>query len=219
MNILKNNIIKTILYWLPSIIFNILETAIILLIAKIIGLSIYRIVYTICVFQVTRHLLKQDKHYKSPFKCFIWSTIIFTLIFLVAKIDIISSTIATILGAYVLSGKADVNKQEGKEESKNVGMYLWKQRGEPSKYKFIEDYVKENKDTEQIKEFEMFLSKKNNEYYKIYKLRFYDGKSQKYIVDKMQISSTARLTEKLDEIQSILQLYLEFNQRELVKKN
>lgn len=227
MNVQENKYISKILYWLPSIIFNILETIIIFVLGSILGNSIYKILYIVIIFETTRHIIKKDKHYKNPFKCLLLTTFIFASIFLIAKNHILIYTGSSILAAFVLSGRADIprekeeNNKENDEENDNnkVGMYLWKQRGEPSKYKFIEEYVKANKETKQIKEFEDFLNRRNSEYYEIYKLRFYDGKSQKYIIEKMKITSTARLTEKLDEIQSILELYLEFNQRELVSKN
>lgn len=223
MKVQENKYILKILYWLPSIIFNILETIIIFAIGMILGNSIYKILYIVIIFQITRHIIKKDKHYKSPFKCLLLTTFVFASIFLIAKNHIIIYTGSSILAAFVLSGRADIPKEKEENNKENddnkIGMYLWKQRGEPSKYKFIEEYVKANKETEEIKEFENFLNKRNSEYYKIYRLRFYDGKSQKYIIEKMKITSTARLTEKLDEIQSILELYLEFNQKELVSKN
>ena len=97
-------------------------------------------------------------------------------------------------------------------------MYLWKPHNAPSKYKFVEDYIKKNKETIQIKNFEESLKELNSEYYKIYKLRFYDHKSLEYIIKQMGISSTARLTEKLDEIQNILKVYTRISKKQLIEK-
>lgn len=219
MNTEKNKIISTLLYWLPSIIFNIVETVIIFGIAILMDISIYNIIYILSVFQVVRHLIKKDKHYKNPFKCLIWTTLIFTSIFLMAKVNMIICTAACIFAPYILSGNADINKKEDKEVCKNVGMYMWKPKDEPSKYKFIEDYIEENKDTTELMEFENFLEEIDSQNYKIYSLRFYEGKSLKYITEEMEISSTARVTEKLDEIQNILKVYLKVSHKVLETKN
>ncbi len=207
---------RAILYWLPSVIFNILETAIILSVGYILDMSIYRTLYIIAVFEITRYIVKQSKHYKNPYKCLFWSTTILTLIFIVSKIDIIAGTMSSILGAYMLSGKADI--QRNKEYNKKAGMYLWKKSEDDSKYKFIEKYIEENKDSGQIKNFEIALNNINSEYYRIYKLRFHDNKSLKYIANEINISSTARVTERLDNIQNILLGYVQGNKKELIKK-
>lgn len=218
MNIELKNLIKKFLYWLPTIIFNIVETIIIFIVGMLIDISIFKIIYGITIFQVVRHTIKQDRHYKNPFKCLISTTLVFASIFLIAKINMLFYSVASIFAAYILSGKADINI-ENEEKCNNIGMYLWKKKSEPSKYKMIEEYVEENKDTKQIMEFEKILKDINEEYYKIYKLRFYEGKSQKYIVEKMQINSTARLTEKLDDIKNALEFYLKVNKKELISKN
>ncbi len=215
----KDNIAKTILYWLPSILFNIIETIIILGVGNILSISIYKIIYIIAVFQITRHLIKQDKHYKNPFKCLIWSTIIFAHLFLIVKIDVIAGTICSILGAYMLSGKADVNRKEDKEQCKDVGIYLWKAHDMSSKYELVENYVYENKNSAELLDFEEILKEIDNKSYEIYKLRFYDKKSLQYIAENMNVSSTARVTEKLDEIQNMLRVYLKINKKQLTTKN
>lgn len=219
MNTEKNKMISTILYWLPSIIFNIVETIVIFGMGLMMNISIYIIIYILVVFQVVRHLIKKDKHYKNPFKCLLWTTLIFASIFLMAKVNMIICTAACIFAPYILSGQADIKKETIEDSDSKVGMYLWKQKNEPSKYKLLEDYIKENKDTTEIKEFEELLDEIDNVDYKIYKLRFYEGKSLKYIAEEMEISSTARVTEKLDEIQIILKIYLKANHKVLITKN
>lgn len=214
----EKNFISNILYWLPTIIFNIIETCIIFLVGLALRVPIYDIICIVVVFEMTRFFIGQEKHFKSPWRCLIWTTIIFASLFLVSKVNFIIYIIMTIFTAYILSEKADINIKE-KTNNENSGMYLWKRRGEASKYKFVEEYVEKNKDTREIAEFEKVLKEMNEEYYEVYKLRFYDEKSQEYIINKMKIRSTARLTERLDDIQNILKLYLKINEKQLTTKN
>lgn len=212
MNTQENKVTNLALYWLPSIIFNIVETILVFSVGILMKISIYEMLYSIIIFQTVRHILKEDKHYKNPFKCLIWTTFAFAAIFLMAKINIVLYTIASAFAAYILSGKADIEK-ENNSKDKVVGMYLWKRKTEPSKYKFIEDYVEDHKGTAQLSEFDEFLESMDEQYYKIFKLRFYENKSQSYIIQKLDISSTARLTEKLDDIQNILKVYINATQK------
>ncbi len=215
-----NNTLKLILYWLPSILFNIVETIIVFTIGIFMKVSVVEILYGMIVFQIVRQLVKEDKHYKNVFKCLLWSTLVFISIFLLSKINILFYTIGCAFSAYILSGKADVQKDEecNKNKKENVGMYLWKRSIDDSKYKFIEEYIQENENSERIKDFEEALNNIDSEYYKIYKLRFYDNKTLKYIANELNISSTARVTEKLDNIQNILLGYVQGNKKELIKK-
>ncbi len=215
-----NNTLKLILYWLPSILFNIVETIIVFTIGIFMKVSVVEILYGMIVFQIVRQLVKEDKHYKNVFKCLLWSTLVFISIFLLSKINILFYTIGCAFSAYILSGKADVQKDEesNKNKKENVGMYLWKRSIDDSKYKFIEEYIQENENSERIKDFEEALNNIDSEYYKIYKLRFYDNRTLKYIANELNISSTARVTEKLDNIQNILLGYVQGNKKELIKK-
>ena len=48
------------------------------------------------------------KHYKAWQQCLLWTLIIFTSLFVVARVDITVGGLVTIFSAYVLSGKADI---------------------------------------------------------------------------------------------------------------
>lgn len=206
MEIIKEKV-KLIWYWTPSIIFNIVETIIIIVIGICITKSIGKVIYIVAAFEITRHIIKKDKHYKNPFKCLISTTLILSSIFMLANIDLIFlGTGASILAAYVLSGNADIEENKNVCVNENVGPYLWK-KGKPSKYKDIEDYVRENKDSKKLKEFEDFLKGISNKDYNIYYQRFYNNISQSNIVEKTGLSSTARLTEHLDNIHTLWKAY------------
>lgn len=206
MELIKEKL-KYVWYWTPSIIFNIIETVLIFIAGMYITESIYKVIYIVIIFESTRHIIKKDKHYKNPFKCLISTTLILCGIFMVANIDLyLLGTGAAILAAYILSGNADIESSENVPSKEKVGPYLWKQ-GKPSKYKDIEDYVCENKGTEELEEFEEFLKGINNKYYNIYYQRFYNNIPQSSIIKKVGLTSTARLTENLDDIHTLWKAY------------
>ena len=95
----------------------------------------------------------------------------------------------TIFFAYILSGRADIRN-----------LYLgW----EKKKYIEIDEFVRENKDSEKLKVFENIikeLSKVQVDLYDIYILRFYENQSQEYIAKETGLNKTPRVTEKLDII-------------------
>ena len=212
----EKNYMEKVMYWLPTIIFNILETCIIFLVGILLKVPMYDILCIIFIFAIARRLIGEDKHYKSPWRCLVWSTIIFASLFIVSKVGTLMYIIMTIFSAYILSGKADIQKDEKYNKKENARTYLWKKSRDDSKYKIIEEYIKENKDTEQIVNFETALNNIDDEYYEIYKLRFYDNKTLNYIADQLDIGSTARVSERLDNIQNILLGYVQG--KELIKK-
>lgn len=214
----EKNYMEKVMYWLPTIIFNILETCIIFLVGILLEVPIYDIFCIVFIFAIARRLIGEDKHYKSPWRCLVWSTIIFVSLFMVSKVGTLMYIIMTIFSAYILSGKADIQKDEKGNKKENARTYLWKKSKADSKYKIIEEYIKENKDTEQIINFETALNNIDDEYYEIYKLRFYDNKTLNYIADQLDIGSTARVSERLDNIQNILLGYVQGNKKELIKK-
>ena len=105
------------------------------------------------------------KHYKAWQQCLIWTLIIFTSLFVVARVDITVGVLTTIFSAYVLSGKADIRD-----------MYMWK-CGKPSKYQKLCDYIKYNGLNSELLEMEENLKKYDALMYLVYKRRFREHKS------------------------------------------
>lgn len=189
---------------LPTYIFNIFELMFIVCIGMLLKLSVYKIACILFVFGYTRKMLKEQKHYKSPYKCFIWTATIFLTLFLVSIMDTYMCLLLTAFAAYVVSGRADI--------------FLWKNNNEDSKYKYVEDYVRENKGSKELIAFENILREIDEINYEVYKLKFYHKDiSQNYIAKELNLGSTARVTERLDMILMTLQTY-ELSKKELVTK-
>ena len=79
---------KKILYYLPSIIFNVAETlAIILIGVLLLKLDILDVIVIILVFAIIRMLTRSAMHYKSWKLCLIWSCMQISFLFLTAKVN------------------------------------------------------------------------------------------------------------------------------------
>ena len=185
-------------YWnLPSLIFNVVETLILITFAYLLKIGITNTCIIFFVFQISRFDFKMPKHYKDWQKCLIWTMLIFTSLFVVARVDIIVGVLNTIFAAYILSGKADVNE-----------MYMWNPTKE-SKYKPLENYIKYNRlcDGRKLIEIENQIKEDNPELYIFYKRRFIEGKTFKEISDEFEIDNP-RIVEKLDKIYLILKYAL-----------
>lgn len=185
-------------YWnLPSLIFNVVETLILITFAYLLKIGITNTCIIFFVFQISRFHFKMPKHYKDWQKCLIWTMLIFTSLFVVARVDIIVGVLNTIFAAYILSGKADVNE-----------MYMWNPTKE-SKYKPLENYIKYNRlcDGRKLIEIENQIKEDNPELYIFYKRRFIEGKTFKEISEEFEIDNP-RIVEKLDKIYLILKYAL-----------
>jgi len=176
---------KKYLYNLPSIIFNVVETIIIFLVGIAIKLDIKNIIIILVVFSITRMTIGSAKHYKDWKKCLLWTTIIFTSIFLVAKVGIVISIVITIFTAIVLSGKGDIKD-----------IYLWKKQ---SKYSDIEKYINSNTQSERLVKFEEQLKEKDDIAYTIYHNKFNEKRTFSEMEEELNMDSR-RIADKLNEI-------------------
>lgn len=96
-------------YWnIPSIIFNVIETLLLVLGAYLLKIGIINTCLIFLTFEISRSYFKMPKHYKQWQQCLIWTLIIFTSLFVIARVDISVGMLETIFTAYILSGKADV---------------------------------------------------------------------------------------------------------------
>ena len=185
-------------YWnVPSIIFNVFETLMLILCAYLLELTIVEILLIFLTFEISRFYFKFPKHYKKWQQCLIWTLLIFTSLFVVARVDITVGILTTIFGAYILSGKADIKD-----------IYMWKPKNE-SKYKKLEDYIKYKRlcDNRKLIEIEKELENDDPELYMYYKRRFLENKTFNQIAEEFE-TETARIVEKLDKIYLIFKYSL-----------
>lgn len=178
---------------ISTLIFNVAETILIFLVGRILGLEINNIVIVMLCFMISRGCFGKSLHFKTWYRCLVWSLLILLSLFLILKIDLKVSILFTIFSAFIMTGKSNIND-----------MYLWK--GKNTKYEDIEEYIKYNSMDSKLIEFEKKLKEQDNLLYLLYKYRFKDNLKFAEISEKLDIDNP-RIVEKLDKIAFSLRIY------------
>ena len=131
------------------------------------------------------------KHYKAWQQCLIWTLVLFTSLFVVARVDITVGALTTIFAAYILSGKADIKDT-----------YMWK-NGKPSKYQKLYDYIKYNGLNSDLLDMEANLMRYDTQMYMIYKRKFRENKSFEEIREEFDLENP-RINEILDKVYTLM---------------
>lgn len=175
-------------YWnIPSIIFNLVETLLLIGCAYLLKIGLVNTLLVFLTFQISRFYFKMPKHYKAWQQCLIWTLLIFVSLFVVARVDIIVGILNTIFSAYVLSGKADMKD-----------IYLWKPKNK-SVHQPLIDYLKYNAICDDYLRAEELLKQKvDSKTYLIYKRKFIDGYSYEKIAEEFDMPNP-RIKECLDK--------------------
>ena len=176
---------------LPSLIFNTIETILIVLMAWLLNIGLKNMFIVFLSFQVSRAVFKLPKHYKSWQKCLIWTLLVFTSLFLVAKVDLSVGILTSVFTAYILSGKADIDD-----------MYMWEKgqsKTNKSKYQKLIDYIKFNGLSPELIQVENRLKELDNLMYIVYKRKFRELKTFKEITAELDLENP-RIVEMLDKI-------------------
>lgn len=180
---------------LGTIIFNVVETLIILLIGLALSLPINYIIIVMLTFTISRGFFGRSLHFKDWYRCLIWSSLIMLSLFVLLKVDLVISIMFAILSAFIMTGKANIND-----------MYLWKNNNEPSKYQDIIDFIKYNEFDDKFIEFENKIKSKNNLEYLIFKYKFKEDRTFSEISELLNLDSP-RIVEYLDRIAFAIRLY------------
>lgn len=149
---------------ISTVIFNIAETILIFLIGRILGLEINNILIVMLCFMISRGCFGKSLHFKTWYRCLIWSFLILLSLFLILKIDLKISILFTIFSAFIMTGKSNIND-----------MYLWS--GKTSKYDALKDFVSLSPNNPIILEHEEYWRKNYPIRYKIFKLYFRENRS------------------------------------------
>ena len=179
--------------YLPSIVFNLAETLVILLTGKLLGLGLKEMLLIMIVFAMIRVRIGSAMHYKSPYKCAIWSTLVFLSLFVLTNVGLAVSILMAIFCAIILTGKGNINDA-----------FMWK--GKETKYSDIEEYIKYNSMQTKLIEYEKKIKSKDNLTYLIYKYRFKDKMTFAEICDRLDMQNP-RLVEKLEQIAFSFRIY------------
>ena len=181
-----------------AIIFNIAETIVIFLSGITLNLQTKYVIMMMLVFLISRGLFGYSLHFKTWYRCLIWSCLIMLSIFVILKVDLVISILFAIFSALIMTGKSNI-----------CSLYLWKNHGEPSKYQDIIEYIKYNEFDDNLIEFEKKLKEKGTLEYLIYKYRFKDGKTFGEISELLELDGP-RIIEKLDKVAFAIRIYCKF---------
>ena len=181
--------------FVESIIFNLVETALIILSGLALNISLKYLLTVMLVFLISRGLFRETFHFKTWYRCLIWSSLTMVSLFVILKVDFILAVLFAIFGAFIMTGRANVND-----------MYMWKNKEEPSKYQDIMDYIKCNELNGRLIEFEQKLRDRNTVEYSVYKYRFRECKTFSEISELLNIDNP-RIVEYLDKIAFAIRLY------------
>ena len=184
---------KSKMFNLPSIIFNLAEILVIFLAGKMMGLKLEIMLMIFVVFVMIRISLGGAMHYKSPYKCAIWSLLVFLSLFVLTNVGWLVSIIMAIFCAFILTTKGDINDA-----------FMWK--GKNTKYNDIEEYIKYNSMQTKLIEYEEKLKNQDNLTFLIYKYRFKDKMTFSEISERLQLENV-RIVEKLDQIAFSFRIY------------
>ena len=157
-------------------------------------LPINYILITMLSFIIARAFFGNPMHFKTWYRCLVWSCLILLSLFLILKIDLKLSILFTIFSAFIMTGRSNIED-----------MYLWKSANE-SKYKDIEEYMEYNFVNPKLLDFEENLKRKDDILFLIYKYRFKQKMTFSEISQKLNGMENVRIVEKLDQIALALRL-------------
>ncbi len=180
---------------LPTLIFNIVETILIFLTGKLLDLPTKYIVLVMFTFMISRGCFGKALHFKTWYRCLVWSLLILLSLFVLLKVDLVISIMFAIFSAFIMTGKSNIKD-----------MYLWSGKNEPSKYQDIIDFIKYHELDDKLIEFENKIKAKDSVEYLIYKYRFKEGKTFAEISELLDMDSP-RITQQLDKIAFAIRLY------------
>ena len=164
---------KKILYYLPSIIFNVAETLVIILVGLSLNVNIFDIILILLIFAITRVLTKSAIHYKSWKLCLLWSSLQLFSLFLTVKINLAIGIASTIFAGIILSGKGNISD-----------IFMW---GGNKLNTEVFNWVKFNQNNEKLIKYENNLKETDKQKYFIFRYRFREFKSYNQIADLMDM--------------------------------
>lgn len=186
---------------LPSYIFSIAETIIVVLIGMLLKLPINYIILVLFTFIITRFIIARSTHnklihFKTWYRCLIWSLLVMLSLFVLLHVDLVISITFAIFSAFIMTGKSNIED-----------MYLWKNSDDPSKYQDVIEYVKYNSLDDKLLEFEDKIRNRDKLEYLIYKYKFKENKTFNEMSELLDNMSNPRIVEHLDKISFALRLY------------
>lgn len=175
-----------------TIIFNIAETALIFLVGMLLKLEIRDIILVMLCFMVSRGFFGKSLHFKTWYRCLVWSLLILLSLFLILKVDLVISILFTIFSAFIMTGRSNIND-----------MYLWS--GKSSKYDALKDFIAMSPNNPIILEHEEYWRKNYFMRSEIFKLYFRENKSYDEIRELKDLPDNTVIKRECATIYSILE--------------
>ena len=153
---------------LSSLIFNIAETILIFLMGRLLGLPVNYIIITMLTFMISRGCFRKALHFKTWYRCLVWSLLILLSLFVLLKVDLVVSIMFAIFSAFIMTGKSNI-----------CDMYLW--TGKVSKYDALKNFVAISPNHPILIEHEEYWRKNYPMRYEIFQLYFRENQTYEYI--------------------------------------
>lgn len=177
---------------LPTLIFNIVETLVIFMCGIALNLEIKYVLTIMLTFMISRGFFGKALHFKTWYRCLIWSTFIMLSLFVLLKVDLILSILFAIFSAFVMTGKSNIKD-----------MYMW--TGKVSKYDALKDFVAISPNHPILLEHEAYWRKNYPIRYEIFKMYFRENKTYQEIANIKGFDDNTITKKECSTIYSILE--------------
>lgn len=177
---------------IPTLIFNVAETLIIFLSGIALCLPVKHILLVMLTFLISRGLFGKTLHFKTWYRCLIWSTLIMLSLFVLLKVDLILSILFAIFASFIMTGKSNIKD-----------MYLW--TGKVSKYDALKEFVSISPNHSILLEHEEYWRKNYPMRYEIFRLYFRENKTYQEIVNLKDFDDNTIIKRECATIYSILE--------------
>lgn len=155
---------------LPSLIFNVAETVIIFLCGICLKIQVNYILLIMLTFMISRGLFGKALHFKTWYRCLIWSTLIMLSLFVWLKVDLVLSILFAIFSAFIMTGKSNI-----------TDIYLW--TGKISKYDALKNFLAISPNHPIVLEHEEYWRRNYPIRYEIFNLYFREGRTYEFIAN------------------------------------
>ena len=153
---------------LPTLIFNIVETLIIFMCGLALNLEMKYIIMIMLTFMISRGCFGKALHFKTWYRCLVWSLLILLSLFVLLKVDLVISIMFAIFSAFIMTGKSNI-----------CDMYLW--TGRVSKYDALKNFIAISPNHPILLEHEEYWRKNYPMRYEIFQLYFRENRTYEYI--------------------------------------
>ena len=177
---------------LPTLIFNVVETLIIFMCGLALNLEMKYILVIMLTFMISRGFFGKALHFKTWYRCLIWSTFIMLSLFVLLKVDLVISILFAIFSAFIMTGKSNI-----------CDMYLW--TGKVSKYDALKNFIAISPNHPILLEHEEYWRKNYPMRYEIFQLYFRENQTYEYIAKLKGFDDNTITKRECSTIYSILE--------------